>query len=143
MTETLFTDWWGSGDPGLVAHRQANWDTRHTDPAYIRIKQMVENPLKGYAFVYLFMWDGGVVKVGQTSDFYTRRQAHMSNPLVRGLKLEFESRWPTADPRGAEQILLDVCVTAGGVRLKGREWFRIDADALTDAIERYVEAHVT
>lgn len=129
-----FPDWLVS-NPELSAARRANWESRHSDPAYIRLKQAIDQPLRGVPFIYLFAWEGDILKVGQTTDFYTRRRALMSNPLVRGVALEFEARWPTTDLLGSEQKLLDLCVTAGAARLKGREWFRLKLDDLCTAIE--------
>jgi len=115
--------------------RHAN---RLSDPAYHRLKALIENPLRDVQVVYLLEFDNGLVKVGQTRDYDTRRSAHRSFARRLGCSLIFEWRMPTDRALEHEQMLIRILRDAGGTALRGsREWFEVDPEALTDAIERF------
>lgn len=91
------------------------YDTRPaTKPVYMRA---------GMPAVYIFEFEGGIVKVGQTGDVPTRRSAHCSDKRTRGLKLINEWIQPTPSALEDEKTILTLAHELGGVPFSGREWF--------------------
>jgi len=73
--------------------------------------------------VYILGWSNGVVKIGQTGDWYNRVKAHRSDKRVRGY--EMDTRWWM---RSSTLLEDEAKLVAGALalraeRLGGREWF--------------------
>lgn len=78
---------------------------------------------RGEAVVYVFAFENGVVKVGQTTDWDSRRNAHRSNERVRGFALQHEWWQRTSSALEDERELLRIAGDLGAERMSGgREW---------------------
>lgn len=80
--------------------------------------------LPGQQVVYVQVFEGEIVKVGQSSDFITREKSNIYDRKVRGRKL-LASWWMPSD-KGLEdeRELIQMARDLGGVNIgKSREWF--------------------
>jgi hypothetical protein len=95
------------------------WDENFAGPRH----------LTGTDVVYVFEFEGGIVKVGRTADFTTRLSAHRSSPRTRGLDI---IRWwavKSDDPIESESKLIHFAHAHGGTNfMRSKEWFEgVDA----------------
>lgn len=78
---------------------------------------------KGEQVVYVIAFDGGLVKVGQSTDYPTRLNAHRSSTRTRGQKLLFHWWQRSASALEDERFLLRAAEAIGATRSgAGREW---------------------
>lgn len=81
-------------------------------------------PFRGVHVVYIMGFEGGIVKVGHTEDFYTRLSGNRFSPRVRGHEIVCGWRVATDNALADEAVLKAIAANLGGVRIgRSREWF--------------------